>query len=403
MTVPSKSPWTKFREKGLMGTVRAVRWRLAWRWRALGSRVRWVWPSLRFLFRGAAPSPRRLLAICDLRTVPYSVGEILWFQAVTRMLCLQHDAERVDLLWLCDPEEPGREDQGVTAENVDHHLAGLLPLARVNPDLGTFLCMDAPEEVEAFVADHGHRYCHVEPTLRDLAGRRRVYERYRQRLMDFYQARGSVPGLSCRPGTLLWARHFLAEEVRPRLPVVVQLRGNAVWSRERNAQKEAWAEFFAHCRGRYHVRFIVIGAREEIDPALRRLDNVCFAKDHATTVEQDLALIQTSLCYLGTTSGPGVMALLSGRPLIIFNFRPVHLDLGGASQYPFATPEQKLIWEEETPERLQEEFAGLFSRVDVASWEREFAEQARDSGARLQRWVPHGSHVAPPPEEVEQG
>lgn len=88
------------------------------------------------------------------------------------------------------------------------------------------------------------------------------------------------------------------QEVRPHLPVVVHLR-NRTDQADRNADLESWLGFFTSCKDRFDVKFIVIGTREEIVSRFRDLRNVIFSKDYSTTIEQDCALIQTALMYMG--------------------------------------------------------------------------------------------------------
>lgn len=163
------------------------------------------------------------------------------------------------------------------------------------------------------------------------------------------------------------------------------MRKHSTWGVERNARLDSWFRFLSLCNGNYGVKFIAIGMREEIDPRLRALGNVIFSKDFGTTIEQDLALMQSSLMYLGSTSGPGVMAALSDRPYIIFNYRPSHTRLPFGSQHPFATSLQKLVWEPETAELLIHGFEDLFSQIDCSRWAQEFDRLVLESTGLLRR------------------
>lgn len=70
---------------------------------------------------------------------------------------LEHNVDRVDIVWLCDPDNPARGDQGISAQNYHYHLSALLPLAHVNPHLGSFMLMDSPEALESYVTDNLYR------------------------------------------------------------------------------------------------------------------------------------------------------------------------------------------------------------------------------------------------------
>jgi hypothetical protein len=186
-----------------------------------------------------------------------------------------------------------------------------------------------------------------------------------------------------------WARSFMVEKVRPRLPVVVHIRNDRVssWDSilEHNAQLDCWLEFFSFCEGKYNVKFVVICGKDEVDPRFRGLPNVIIAKDSCTTVEQELALIQVSLMFMGGRSGISQMATFNDIPYIILNYSPGAETICTGSGFAFATPLQRLIWERETTELLIAEFTKLFSRIDTDKWEQEFDSLARDSSSKLKR------------------
>ena len=376
----------KVREKGLLGSLSAAKARVFRGMKRFASRlavrVRWVFPSLRFMVRPSRALRERILAVYDFRTHPYAVGELLWFQEMTLVLRLEHQVDKIDIVWLCDQENPASKGRGMTRENYYYHLSTLLPLAHINPHLGTFLLMDSPKVLEEYLANNGHRYRHTEPNFREYAGGHRSYQDWHKKIEDFYTNTGSVPSLSCKPSMLLWAKSFIAKEIRPAVPVAVLIR-RSLQSTRRNAHIESWLEFFEHCKNRYDVKFIVIGTRDEIDPRFRSLGNVVCAKDFGTTVEQDLALVQVSLMYLGNTSGPGVMSVFSDRPYRIFNYRPSHTKLPFGSQFSHATAHQKLVWEPETTELLIKEFTSILEQVDTVRWGEDFDLLASNSGSML--------------------
>jgi hypothetical protein len=245
-------------------------------------------------------------------------------------------------------------------------LSKLLPLAYVNPYLGSFTLTDTLGTVKT------EGYEHIFPPLDVVLEKTKVWKM--PRVEDFYAGNGYIPYLSCSEGMLLWARSFF--EVRGIIhPVVVHLR--ASFTSRRNSSYDVWMNFFRFCRNRrigkkYPLRgitFIVIGTRQEIDPRFRKIGNVVFSKDYNTTVEQDCALIQSSLMFMGGPSGPGCMALYGGIPFLLFNFRmSFEYAAGRIFQYPWQTPLQKLIWMRETVKSLIGEFTQLISRIDFPGW-----------------------------------
>lgn len=315
--------------------------------------------------------------------MPFTVGDFLYAQEVGLILRDVHGADKVDVALLCDARQPARADGGLTAENFHHYFARWLPVAFVNPHLGSVLVFDSPDALAAYVADNVDRY-YVFPPYVDAHGRKLThYTQYFDYVLAFHAERGYVPHLSCRPATVMWARRFLARYVRPRLPVTVQLR-NTSSATERNAALEAWLELFAYCERRHNVGFVVIGDANEVDPRLRRA-NLLVAKDHHTTVEEDLALVQAAAAFLGVPSGPPVMAMFSAVPYAIFRARAINESIAAGIQLPWATPLQRLVWEPERTERLIEELERILGAIDVDAWGQDFDRRVEDEGDRLAR------------------
>ncbi len=137
---------------------------------------------------------------------------------------------------------------------------------------------------------------------------------------------------------------------------------------------ECWLDFFRYCERRYAVKFVVVGALSEVDDRLRDCRNVLIAKEHGTTVEQDLALIQTAAMHMGASSGPACMALFNTKPYLIVNTNAHlggHDDLvatEGAWRFTFATEYQRFCEPPTTVQLLISEFARIWEGVDLTPW-----------------------------------
>jgi len=327
---------------------------------------------------------RRILAVWDFRDVPFTIGELLYHQEVSLILREVHQVERIDLALLFDRERPGRFDQGLDPGNAHYYFSKLLPAAFVNPHLGALLVFDSAQALDAYIADNRNRY-HVFPPYVD-RNRRKIkgYEHYFNYVQEFYRERGYVPLLSCRPAMVAWARRFLAERVRPRFPVSLQLRNNTLFP-ERNSNLDEWLEFVSFCDSRFPVTFVLIGDQEEIDPRFRDRPNVLISKDYGTTVEQDLALIQASMMHMGSVSGPSMLAIFRDAPYLIYRFRVQHEEMEWGSSAAWATPLQKLVWESETRERIEADFSAIWSQLRTDAWAEDFDRLALEAADTLRR------------------
>ena len=293
---------------------------------------------------------------------------MLFFQAFAMMLQLENEADKVDIIWFCDPSNPARRGIGITPDNYYSHLSALLPIAYINPSLGSFMLMDSPQVLESYINDTAHYYCAIEPTMKEFSAKYKSYRNYYRRILSFYTKTGYVPHLSCHKGILQWAHSFLSQKVFPKIPVAVQLR-KASNSLRRNSRLDEWFQFFIYCKDKFDVKFIVIGNREEINPEFQSLENVIFSKDYGTTVEQDMALLQISLMYMATTSGPNIMAWFSNLPYVIYNYDSFYVNLPyGSDRLPWATPLQKLVREPETTESLIDQLSKTLDSIDMTEW-----------------------------------
>jgi len=237
----------------------------------------------------------------------------------------------------------------------------------VNPHLGSFFLFDSYEDLERFVEQNIDRYT-IWPSADGYLEKKFTYAGNFDEVQNFYGKYGFIPHLSCRPFTLNWAYAFFKENVLPDVAVVVHLRNNPEQDTQRNSKIEAWLEFFGFCNEKFGVKFVIIGTKKEIDPRLRSCPNVIIAKDFNTTVEQDMALIQTSAIYMGVASGPGEMAVFSDKPYLIMNFQLGSETITKDGSAVFANRLQKFVWEPETAQTLIREFSGLFYSIDIDHW-----------------------------------
>lgn len=320
---------------------------------------------------GASDLSRRLLVIYDFSSQPFSIGDILIFQEASQVLCAQHNLRRIDMGMVYNPERPVVPDPAfreVDPESFLFHLSSVLPAAQVNPNLGSLLLFDSHRRLEAYIADNAEFYL-VWPSLRQYASREYlIYHCFNELFYNHFERHGSLPNLQSRPAAMRWAQQFVATHVNTAVAVTVQLRRNPA-NPARNSGTEAWLAFFRQCMGRYNARFIVICGRAEVDDKLRHLPNVVVAKDYGTTLEQDLALLETGAFHMGASSGPSAMLQFSSKPYCIFNWDMNKESLRGLTKeghryrFCFSTPLQCWLAERETEALLMAEFERIWAHV----------------------------------------
>lgn len=355
--------------------------------RALGV-FRWSAAAARIL-RPAGAGGRRLLVIYDLSSQPFSVGDILVFQEAALVLRELHQLNVVDFAVVYDRRKPVMSYPAfshIEPESFLFHLSSILPAAQVNPHLGSVFLLDSHEFLESLIADNALTY-YVWPPMALYAGREYLlYHCFNNLFYGFFKERGALPNLSSRPAARRWAESFIEEHSGPHGAVSVQLRRNPV-NPARDSKYDCWLDFFRYCADRYPVKFVVICSPSEIDPRLRGVPNVVIAKDHLTTLEQDLALIEAASFHLGAASGPSTIAQFNRKPYCIFGwkispglFRGVTRD-AHRYRFCFSTELQNWIVDEETTESLIAEFERIWMHVG-AGVERAAPVGAADIGLR---------------------
>lgn len=352
-------------------------------WKLLG----WVFPRLYVSARGRTGAAKRVLAIWDFRSQPYSIGDLILLQEVTLALCQEHQVSSADICFLAEPDEPSRPSfsaLNVNAGNFKEFVASLVPVILAGEHIADFHLFDSHLALEKYVADNADKY-HIWPAGLTYLNRTDLNYLSFAYLTDFYEKHGHVPSLTFRPALVDWARSFLARHVMPNIPIIVQLRNAGQYNPFRNSNVDAWVEFFQYCEDRFPVRFVVIGSKAEVDARLRSLSNVVIAKDFDTSVDQDLALIQCAAAFMGASSGPSTVAFWGSRPYSLVNAwvddllaRIIVKHSWGVS-FAFANEYQRLVTSRETPELLIAEFSRLFSVIDATEWQ-VFAPATAPSG-----------------------
>jgi len=369
--------FVKLRDEGPVYVCRAIGNRLSEKAGRAFRFLTWVFPTLGERKQSAARKQRRLLVIYDLSSQPFSIGDILVFQEAALVIREREQLGEVDFALVYDPQQPASSDPafaGITEENVLYHMASVLPAAQMNLHLGSLFIFNSHHQLQRFVRQNAELYYVWPPALR-IAGREYFYYTvFNELLYNYFKEHGNIPRLSCRDFLVEWAEAFYDEHVYPNVPVTVQIRNNRRIQTHRNLRMDCWLEFFRHCEDRYPVKFIVICSRNEIDDRLHECRNVVIAKDHLTSLEQDLALIHTAAIHMGASSGPGTMAIFGAKPyllvntsLVADNYRDmIHED--NAVRFFFADPLQRLTFGAESTEMLVAEFARMFATVDVERW-----------------------------------
>lgn len=339
------------------------------------SPFRFLITLFRLLFSGKRK--KVILGIWDYKIIPWSAGDFLVFIETLSVLKLKHGADKVDICVVCDSENPAgkRGYKNINAQNFRYYLFNLLPIISTSPYLGSIFQFDSRSEFNSFLRQNINEYELYPPISRQLAETFNYYGGATlEEIQDFYREHGYIPYLNIDDHHLNWAYKFYKTKAKDLLPVVVSLRWHPHATVHRNAEREVWLDFFNQCRSKFpDVVFIVVGSREEVFEGLRKCKNVIVAKDHGSTLLEDLAFIKTSLLYMAQETGVSIIAIFSDTPYLLFGREEVArkaLKLEHGANFEFATQYQKVLYSDFkiTKQSLLEEFSGLYNQLDTGKW-----------------------------------
>jgi glycosyltransferase involved in cell wall biosynthesis len=321
--------------------------------------------------------PRRLLTIIEYSVQPYNIGDFLIYLMGTIVAAEMEGAEKVDLCIISDPSQPHPEPimrKRINAQNHYAYLMSFLPLVELHPRFGSLFVFDSVPAMHDFLRkSSGYR---LWPSAADVSARKYMYYDTLKLLNLHHQQKGEIPRFQYLPALHDWTRSFFQTHTPNAVPVTINLRNNPNFHGHRNYVPEAWQGFFERCQNRFPVKFIITCAASEVDPGLRKLANVVFAKDHQSTLLQDLALINFSAFHLGSPSGPSILPAFGTRPYHVVNSDATpYLDhYGGAMvlndagelQFAFASPLQTFGVAPETAVGLWQQFEKIWNSQDWA-------------------------------------
>lgn len=332
---------------------------------------------------------RKLLAVYDLSVQPYSVGDLIAFQAGALVKCAQLKFESMDFCFICDPDRIPLDpvfSRMMGNNNRLYNLFTLLPVLQLNPAIESISVFNSYREWHQLAITGTYD---VWPTVEQIETNTYTYYEIIKLLDSHYRQFHYLPKLEL-PGALMdWVAGFMHNNVGSALPVTVNLRNNPNFHPERNSDISTWITFFNYCHTRYPVTFIVVCSRSEVAPELRTCPNVIIAKDHHTSLEHDMALIMFSAFHMGASSGPSTIPVFSDKPYSIMNCKNLvgilHLYDGSIvreseqiAKFSFAQALQRLILEPERIEILINEFETIWNSREWSTWS---AHQFHESGS----------------------
>ena len=347
----------------------------------------WLFPSLARSALKFENGSDRILLIYDTTHQPFSIGDFLVIQEVSLALTREFSAKYADIAIVYDTKSPDKADKifngVVSTDNVLLHLASMMPVLNLNPKIGSLLIFNSKTVLESYVLENIDEYLTIWPSCLDYgSGKYLNLHAFNTVLYNYFEKYKDIPSLSSSTLLKSWALRFIQQNIYPKVPITINIRNNPMWGGRRNSRIPEWIKFFQYSVKAYpNAMFIVLCAIKEIPEEFRGLSNVIFAKDFATELDQELALIELSAAHLGTNSGPAAMAYFNKNPYFIFSLpidgihheyfsrkdMLVHVK-DDISKFWFALGSQKFSSQPENVEALIGVFEEIWQSIDLEKW-----------------------------------
>ena len=182
--------------------------------------------------------------------------------------------------------------------------------------------------------------------------------------------RSSVQGLR-------YIERWMEPRLRGRRLITITVRDYAFMMR-RNSNMEAWIMFAKRLDPTRYLPVFVLGTERTLDPRPAPMEGFEVFSEASWNVGLRMALYESSYLNLGVNNGPLFMCVMDSRTrLLVFKIitasvpqtteefmSQLGFKIGG--QLPFATPFQRLVWEEDTLQVIEREFAAMVALIDAS-------------------------------------
>ena len=356
-----------------------------------------IFPLIDKIIRSSVNSSDRVLVVYDLSVQPFSIGDFLLAQEVGQILCLKNSVKFVDIAVILDPSKPKSSDPAFSSINSSNYLfnfSAIFPIVQLNKNIGSIFVFNSSLQFMKFLKGAG-KYATIWPSLKNIFLTKRYlhYIAFDEIIYPYYKDFKSLPSLEPIKFLQDWAGNFMNKFCSGKIIITINFRNNQSFHSERNLDAGIWRQFFLSYEERKDLIFLLVCARDEIDAGLRECPNVIFAKDHDTTVDQDLALISVGHIHMGSSSGPASVAWFSSnKPYFIVRLTmdpkdfetPCLLDMeDGFYRFSFANQYQTFYSGRETLSLLRMKLEEMLGAVEFDS--SNISYQVEDP--TLQNWL----------------
>jgi hypothetical protein len=328
-----------------------------------------------------SPDEKALTAVWDYSASPYALGDTLTWSMLSGIAALNAGKKCFDVGVLVDRQKPGcRVQDYVTPDTYHKFLIDVLPAFFVNPMMRNFHLYHDRQSLEQEIYHQNSSKEDIFPSYQQyLDGYREAFALYNTHtsINLFYQDHGYIPRLCVPPAYQLWATQFLKNHQPNTFFVCVHLRNRKVHTDQTPAEPERdgnfkeWGQFFDIVLKAYpHVKFIVLGRPLEWPDDFFHRRNVIILKTLGYGLMEELAMVRKCDLFMGSNSGPAVMAIFGDSPYLLFHHNKnyqytarIYEVEPHTETLPFAAAHQTIKWILPNVDALVSMFAEKYEQI----------------------------------------
>jgi hypothetical protein len=207
---------------------------------------------------------------------------------------------------------------------------------------------------------------------------------------------GTIGILRCPPQAAKYVERWAQTRLRGRRLVTITLR-QYPFMPARNSNLSAWAVFARSLDPARYLPVFVLDTEHTLEPPPAVIEDFEIFREASWNVWLRMALYESAYLNLGVNNGPLFMAALNESVrLLVFKMvtsevpqtdaaflQQLGFEIGG--QLPFASPFQKLVWTDDTPEVIAKEFESMVAVIDSTAAYPPGLNTSADTAASVRR------------------
>lgn len=316
---------------------------------------------------------KRLIAVWDFASRPYSLGDILNFCIEVSMQVKKLNKQGADIYVVADPVIPAAGSQRgyIVRENYHQYLLDILDAFFFCPDQQSIHIVSNRAELDTLlITATQHQvltYPRFDVYAEELNGRKSQHYSNFALINHFKDEFGYFPKLKAPAGITVLSNNlmfgfkpdtvFVAVHLRQRRNESGTLAGGKVG---RDAHFDHWIAFFEHTFAHYpNVIFVVCGRPAEFSRKLYQQPNILILKSYGMNLQHEIAMILEADLFMGSNSGPATVAIFSDTPYYIFQTKGNEEETAaqceiqvGDPHLKFANSDQFMVWGDTSTDKL---------------------------------------------------